>query len=195
MKPRLVLVWCLVSSVVFAESADERARLAGERQAISQRFDQEEQACQQKFATTGCLADVRARRRDALAPLRERELSLADQERQQRAQERRRAVVAKQQAAADQPVELPASVLKLRQSPAPARSASTAAGPRVDDKAAREAEAAQRAQAHARRQADIDADKKRVADRVAARASEGKPVQPLPPLPPASGAPASQPRR
>jgi len=193
MKPRLILVWCLISGVVFAESVDERTWLAGERQAITQRFVQEEQACQQKFATTGCLADVRARRRDALAPLRERELNLADQERQHRAGERRRAVAAKQEAAAERPAEVPVPVLRLRQAPAPARLASAA--PRTDDPAARDAEAAQRAQVHARRQADIDADKQRVADRVAARASQGKPVQPLPPLPPASAALASQPPR
>jgi len=183
MKPLLIAALGLASVASGAEPADERARLAGERQTITQRFDQEEQTCKEKFAATGCLADTRARRREALAPLRERELSLADRERQQRAQERRRAVAAKQQAAADRPAELPAPVLKLRQAPPPARSASAASPPRLVDEGARAAEAAQRAQASGRRQADIDADKKRVADRIAARASEGKPVQPLPPLP------------
>jgi len=135
---------------------------------------------------------VRARRREALAPLRERELSLADQDRQQRAQERRRTLAAKQQEAADRPAALPAPVLKLRQARPPARAASAATAPRADDARAREAEAARRAQAGAQRQAEIEADKRRVADRVAARASEGKPVQPLPPLPALR---ASQPQR
>ena len=183
MKAWLAATLALSGMVTGAPAADERAQLAGERQAITQRFDQEEQACMQKFATTGCLADARARRRDALAPLRERELSLADQERQQRAQERRRTLTAKQQAAADRPAERPAPVLKLRQ-PAPlSRPASAPITQRVVDEAARDAEAVQRAQAFSQRQADIEADKKRVADRVAARASEGKQVQPLPPLP------------
>ena len=190
MRPLLFAALCLANGLACADPGDERTRLAGERQAITQRFDQEEQACRLKFAATGCLADVRARRREALAPLRERELSLADQERQQRGEERRRAVAAKQQAAAAQLVQGPAPVLKLRQPAAPARSASAA--PRMDDPAVREADAAQRAQVNARRLADIEADKKRVADRVAARASEGKPVKPLPRLP-ATG--ASPPQR
>lgn len=197
MKLARLIALCLAGLGAQPQAADERARLAGERQVITQRFDHEEQACRLKFAVTGCLADVRARRRDALAPLRERELGLADHERQQRAQERRRAVAAKQEAAAERPEEVAAPVLGLRQAPAPARlaSASASTAPRMDDRAAGEAEAAQRAQVHARRQADIDANQKRVADRVAARASEGKPVQPLPPLPPPSGPPASQPQR
>jgi hypothetical protein len=183
MKPLLIAALGLASVASGAVPADERARLAAERQTITQRFDQEEQACRVKFATTGCLADTRARRREALSPLRERELSLADRERQQRAQERRRAVAAKQQAAADRPAESPAPMLKLRQAPPPARSASAASPPRLVDEGARAAEAAQRAQASVLRQADIEADKKRVADRIAVRASQGKPVQPLPPLP------------
>ena len=195
MTPLLVAALCLASNLARAQPADERLRLAGERQTITQRFDQEEQACRLRFATTDCLADTRARRREALAPLRERELSLADQDRQHRAQERRRTLAVKQQAAADRPPELPEPVLKLRRTPPPALSASAATAPTVDDRAARVAEAALRAQANARTQADIDAGQKRVADRVAARASEGKPVQPLPPLPAVPSSHASQPRR
>ena len=195
MRPLLYVALCLASGLARAEPADERTRLAAERQAVTQRFDREEQACTQKFATTGCLADVRARRRDALAPLRERELSLADQDRQQRAQQRRRALAANQQAAAERPAQSPAPVLKLRQASPPADPAFAAPTHRSDDQGAREAEAALRAQASARRQADIEAGKKRVADRVAARASEGKPVQPLPPLPAAPASRAGQPVR
>ena len=201
MMPLLVAALCLASSLARAQPADERLRLAGERQTITQRFDQEEQACRLRFASTDCLADTRARRREALAPLRERELGLADQNRERRAQERRRTLAAKQQTAADRPPELPEPVLKLRQTPRPALSASAATAataataPTVDDRAARVAEAALRAQANARTQADIDAGQKRVADRVAARASEGKPVQPLPLLPAVPSSRASQPRR
>lgn len=192
MKLVLATALAIAFGAVGAQVPDERARLAEQRQAVTQRFELEEKACMQKFASTGCLADARARRRDALAPLRERELSLADEERQQRAQERRRALAAKQKAAADRPPEPPAPVLKLRQPTAPAKPASAASPSRAIEPGAREAEAAQRAQAQARRQADIDADRKRVADRVASRASEGKPVQPLPPLPPVPARRASQ---
>ena len=195
MTPLLVTALFLASGLAHAAPADERARLAAERAAVTQRLDQEELACRLRFATSGCLTDVRARRREALASLREREQSLADQDRQQRAQERRRTLAAKQQAAmADRPAALPAPVLKLRQAPPPARPADEAHRSRVDDPGARQAEAALRAQASARRQADIEAGQKRVADRVAARASEGKPVQPLPPLPAAPSSRASQPR-
>ena len=103
----LVAALCLASGLAHAEPADERARLAAERLAVTQRLDQEEQACRLKFATTGCLTDMRARHRQALASLRERELSLADQDRQHRAQERRRTLAAKQQAAADRPPSCP----------------------------------------------------------------------------------------
>lgn len=186
MKPLLIIVLCTASLEAHAQAAGDRERLAAERQAVIQRFDQDAQACLLRFAATGCLADARARRRDALAPLRERELSLADEDRQQRALERRRVVASKQQAAAERAPEMPAPVLKLRQPAPPSRSASASAAvaPRMVDDAARAADAAQRAQASARRQVAIDADRQRVADRVAARASEGKPVQPLPPLPP-----------
>jgi len=179
----LVAMLCLASLAARAEPANERARLEAERQAIAQRFSQEEQACRQRFAITGCLEDVRVRRREALAPVRERELNLADLERQQRAAARRLQVAAKMQAAAGPAAAASDPVPEVRQAPAPGRAASASYPPRVSNDAAREAAAAERARVGARKLAEIEAGKRRVADRVAARASEGKPVQPLPPLP------------
>ncbi len=200
MRRVLIALLCLAAVAVAAgaEPADERVRLAEERQAITQRFAQEEVTCRQRFAATGCLGTAQARRRDALAPLRERELKLADDDRQRRAAERRRVVAAKVQAAAARPAAAPEPVLKLRQVLPAARpssasaSASVLVAPRTSDDTARETDAAQRARASAQRQSQIDAARQRVADRVAARASEGGAAQPLPPLPTRA---ASQPGR
>lgn len=178
-----VAMLCLASLAARAEPADERARLDAERQAITQRFGQEEQVCRQRFAATACLEDVRVRRRDALAPVRERELNLADLDRQQRAAQRRRLVATKMQAAPGPAAAASEPVREVRQAPSPGRPASASLSPRVSNDAAREAAAAERARVGARKLAEIEAGKRRVADRVAARASEGKPVQPLPPLP------------
>ena len=89
----------------------ERARLAAERQALIDGFAQEELACQQRFFVNDCVEDVRRRRREALAPLRARELELDDVERQQRAAERRAAIEAKQREQAARPA--PASAPEL----------------------------------------------------------------------------------
>ena len=84
-----VPTWTLLALVlvvlppVWAE--DERTRIAAERQSLTERFTAEESACRTRFAVNACLDDVRARRRAALAPLRERELRLAEAERQRRA--------------------------------------------------------------------------------------------------------------
>ena len=183
MRPSLVAMLCLAGMAARAEPADERARLDLERQAITQRFGQEEQACRQRFAASGCLEDVRVRRREALALVRERELNLADFDRQQRAAQRRRLVANKMQAAAGPAAAASEPVPEVRQAPSPGRPASASLSPRVSNDAAREAAAAERARVGARKLAEIEAGKRRVADRVGARASEGKPVQPLPPLP------------
>ena len=187
----------VAAAMAVADTGPERAGLAAQRQASSQVFDQEEQACRQRFAANDCANDVRARRRDALAPVRARELRLADQERQQRAAERRRTLADKKHAAAQRPADSPAPtvtpvpvpvpvpVLKVRQLPPPPPHWPTSAAQarKADAAANRQAEAAQRAQATAARQAQLDVNQQRVVQRVAARASQGNVVQPLPPLP------------
>ena len=183
----------VAAAMAVADTGPERAGLAAQRQAISQVFDQEEQACRQRFAANDCANDVRARRRDALAPVRARELRLADQERQQRAAERRRTLADKKHAAAQRPADLPAPtvtpvpvpvpVLKVRQLPPPHWPTSAAQVRKADVAANQQAEAAQRAQATAARQAQLDVNQQRVVQRVAARATQSNAVQPLPPLP------------
>ena len=183
----------VAAAMAVADTGPERAGLAAQRQASSQVFDQEEQACRQRFAANDCANDVRARRRDALAPVRARELRLADQERQQRAAERRRTLADKKHAAAQRPADSPAPtvtpvpvpvpVLKVRQLPPPHWPTSAAQVRKADVAANQQAEAAQRAQATAARQAQLDVNQQRVVQRVAARASQSNAVQPLPPLP------------
>jgi colicin import membrane protein len=166
------LPWCVAL-------AGERASIAAERKALNERYAAEERDCQARFAVTACVEHVRARRRAALAPLRERELQLDDAERQQQAADRRAALAARQQARAERPPPTPAAPPASRPAPAPAGSGAWGKGPRVDP-AARAAEAAQRASAAESRRAQWQANQARVARRQAERAAQGKQAQPLP---------------
>ena len=86
-------LWLAACLPMVATAADsERSRITAERKAMAAQFAAEEKACAERFAVTACVDDVRVRRREALAPLRERELKLDEADRQQRAQERRSAV-------------------------------------------------------------------------------------------------------
>lgn len=62
----------------------ERARLQENRSRVVAVHDKEEAACYRKFAVTACLAEVRVRRREALADLRRQEVSLNDAERKRK---------------------------------------------------------------------------------------------------------------
>lgn len=177
----LLLLACLHLAVLAADG--ERTRIAAERQALLERFAQEERECQQRFAVTACLDDVRSRRRAALAPLRARELQLDDAERQQRAADRRVAIEAKQKAQAARPPPTPAPEVRLRPPPpVPASSAAAASAPRhkTDDAQARAAQAAERAQAAQRRREAAEADRQRIERRLAEREAAGKVAAPLP---------------
>jgi hypothetical protein len=164
----------------------ERARLAAERQALIDGFAQEELACQQRFFVNDCVEDVRRRRREALAPLRARELELDDVERQQRAAERRAAIEAKQREHAARPA--PASAPELSPRPRPAADSASAlpasaalASPQSSAEAqVRAAQAAERARASQRRREEAEAVLERVRRRVAEREASGQAAAPLP---------------
>jgi colicin import membrane protein len=173
-----------------------RQALAAERSSITQGFEAEEADCQSRFAVTGCVADVRARRRDALAPLRERELRLDDQERRERVAQRESDLAAKRQAQPAVPADKPAIEQRLRKSrevagdtPAPHE-----VGPPKAD-TGRAALAAERAKAAAKRSEAALATQAAVAKRLADRAASGKAAAglPLPVVPPASAASAVRP--
>jgi len=77
-----------------------RAEVAAQRAAIEQRFDREQAACQDQFAISSCVEDVRQRRHAALAPLVRREHELAAEERRARATAQTQRVNEREQAAA-----------------------------------------------------------------------------------------------
>ena len=127
---RIVLLCIACLPLLAAADDDERARIAAERQALLQRFAQEEADCQRRFAVTDCVLDVRDRRRAALAPLRARELQLDEAERQRRAAERKAAIEARQRAQAARPPPPPQAPERAPREPAaPAAPESRASSP------------------------------------------------------------------
>ncbi len=87
-----VLAAITASTLSLAQAPDsvaqERARIATERQAAEARFASEEKACNVKFAVTDCVNEARARRREVLADLRRQDISINDAERKRRSSER-----------------------------------------------------------------------------------------------------------
>ncbi len=178
-----------VSSLAWADDAGELARIASQRQVLHERFAEEERACRSRFVVTACLDDVRARQREALAPLRERELRLADEGRQQRAAQRRGDIAAKQQAAQARPAVPPASASRPRQPTPGAPQPPPRPAPHPEDSAARDAQAQARVHAAERRREQAKAAQARVARRLAEQQVRGKAAQALPP-PTAASSPA-----
>lgn len=184
------LAWAVAGSLLGASltvqaASDERAQLAQQRRQLSAAFAEEERACGQRFAVTSCVDDVRSRRREALAPLREREIQIDEAARQQRAAERRSAIEARREAATARPAASAAPPqLRVR---APAHAASRAAPRTPDDSTderAAQAELRQR-QAHQRRE-EAKAAQQRVQRRLEDRATGARQAAPLPVPPPAS---------
>lgn len=203
MKSLLVVVLLTGLPLLAAAMADERTQLAAERRSLGDRFDTEQRDCAKRFAVTACVDDTQARRRAALAPLRERELRLDEAERRQRAAERRAAIGAKLAAAASRPAEAASPtdssaepVVRVRAPPGAASGAVRTPGPKADEagRAAQAAQATQAAQAEQRvreaqaRQHDLQAAQQRIQRRLAQRAARGNQAEPLP-------VPASSPRR
>ena len=183
-----LLVPMLAPLLALAEG-DGRERIGAERQVVELRFAAEQRDCRERFAVTACLDDSRARRRAALAPLRERELRLDDAERRARGDERRAAVAAKQAAAASRPAG--GSSARPAKVPAIAPAAAERASRPRDTGAAQAgqaSEAAQRAQAAQRRRDAARQTQERVARRLAEKAATGKPAEPLPVPGPAASA-------
>jgi hypothetical protein len=185
---RGVLLLVALGLPLAAAAADERGRLVQARQRVEAEFAAEEARCRERFAVAGCLAELRLRRREALAPLRERELELDEAERRERAAQRRRAVEAKQRALAARTADAasaPAPELRTRRAASapqpgaelpPARSASESEA----RERAREAEAARRAAAGERRREQAEATRERIERRRAEREKSDRKPAPLP---------------
>lgn len=69
------------------DSGAELGRLQAQRAREEARYEKEEAACYARFAVTDCLREVRARRRETLALLRQQEVALNDAQRRQKALE------------------------------------------------------------------------------------------------------------
>ncbi len=179
MKPRATflcgVLLLLVAGPLLASQA-ERQQIAAARQSIASDFAAQEQACRQRFAVTDCVEDVRVRRRQALAPWREKELALDAADRQRRADERRAAIQAKAQAASA--ASAPAVVPRARKPPPTPTTALPLAPPSADPALA--AAAAARVKDAAQRKTEAETAQARVARRQAERSREGKAVRPLP---------------
>jgi colicin import membrane protein len=183
----VVLLGALLLGDFALAAQPERAQLRAERNRLSEAFAEQERSCSQQFLVTACLDDARARRRDALTPLRERELRLDEAERQTKAEQRRQAIAAKQALAASQPTARPAPPVRVR-SALPAASAAVREPRQVEpeDRAAAAAIRAREleAQRHLATQAQ-----QRVDRREAERQAAGRKSAPLPtPTPAASAA-------
>ena len=191
-KPLLILLpaWWLAGLPCSSVAADdERARLVQQRRQLSEAFSAEERTCTQRFAVTACVDALRLRRREALAPLRERELQLDEAERVQRAAERRAAIAAKRAAAASAPPAASAAVPELRVRQAAPAASRPAPRPR-DDGEERAAQAEQRQRQTQQRREEAAAAQQRVQRRRDERGASGRKSDALP-VP----APASAPRR
>lgn len=66
----------------------QRDEIKQQREAITADFTREEKLCWQKFAVNACLRDARQQRRQALEPLRQKDLQLNAQERNWRSEQR-----------------------------------------------------------------------------------------------------------
>jgi colicin import membrane protein len=159
--------------------ADERARVEDQRRSLQAQFRADEQACQERFAVNDCVSEVKARRRQALAPLREQELTLDELDRRQRASERRAAIAGKARVMAALP---PASAPAGREPPAAAlpKDASRADNKPAASRASARADAAQRMHAAEARREQARQTQARIAERLADRTNKNQPPQPLP---------------
>lgn len=78
-------VFCQMGQVTMPDTTDAAmAHLQQERQRLEADYALENEQCYQRFAVNNCLADVRLRRRDALANLRRQELATQAAERKQK---------------------------------------------------------------------------------------------------------------
>lgn len=175
----LMLVLALFGAQAANAADSERARITAERKAMADRYAAEEKACVSRFAVTACVDDVRARRREALAPLRAQELSLEEAERQQRARDRLQGIAARQAQVASRPPAPPLTETRVRQPTPPSSSAARAPRPH-DDGQARAAEAERRASQARTQQEEAKAVQQRVERRLAERETQGKKSIPLP---------------
>lgn len=182
----LPLCGLLACAPVRADDREERARIARERGEATQRFQQRQRECEQRFAVTACVDEARAEHRQALLRLRGQESVLDEAERKRRAAQRMAAIREKVSAeaardASPRPARpAPAmNVVTPRAKPAaPSAASRPASAASAPDRSAQEARSRERFE---RRQREAQAHRDQAARRQAERASGAKAV--VPPLP------------
>jgi hypothetical protein len=177
----LLALSCGAQAAEPASALAERERIQRERAAVEARYEQTEADCRKRFAVSGCLAQAQAQRREALAALRQSELTLDDARRKAEAEENERRLAAKRAEALARPPPQP------RAASAPLAAATIASSPVPSERARRlsktsddAAEAAARVVAQQRRASEAAAHRKEVEQRNAERAARGKQSTPLP---------------
>jgi colicin import membrane protein len=93
--------------------ADERQQIAQERTRADFDFRQEEQKCLQRFVVTPCVEEARRKHRGVLSDLRQREISLDEELRKQRAAARL-PPVDEQPANSDHPERTPQPIVEIK---------------------------------------------------------------------------------
>jgi hypothetical protein len=174
----------LAASTDADTAAAQRQAIRQERAAVEARFQQGEAQCKQRFAVSGCVADLQTQRRRELAALRERELVLDEAQRKADAEANARRLQAKRDAAQDRPPPQARAQTAAAAGSAPASSASSSASSErarrrsktADDAAA----AAARVVAQERHASEAAAHRQAVEQRNVERAAKGKKSTPLP---------------
>jgi membrane protein involved in colicin uptake len=128
----------------------ERQRIDRERAQVETAAREAEAACARQFVITACVERTRAERRDRLRQLDRQRVILDEAQRKQRAADRRTAIRARQDAAANTP---PAVETRAREPRAPQATAPATAAPSPPDRAQAHAKAASDAEQAARRRA------------------------------------------
>lgn len=189
----LLLVAVLLSGVAAAQPAT-RAEVAAQRAAVEQRFEREKAECEERFAVSPCLEDVRQRRQAALAPLVRHEHELAAEERRARALAQTQRVKERELAAAQEEGQRRQQLLAAPPAEPPAVPASHVTRARNPEAAARERDkAASQAQAQAaerrdRAQQRQERMRERVTENESRQKHRGKPPAAPLPVPGASAA-------
>jgi hypothetical protein len=195
MSPLLILLAAAAASAPPPPAT--RAEVAAQRVAVEQRFARESADCEQRFAVSPCLEDLRKRRQEALAPLIRHEHRLAAEERLARAAAQTQRVKERELAAVQEQGQRGQRLVAQPTPAPPASSASPSTRARDPEVAERErrqavlkaeAEAAQRRERAQERERRM---RQRIAENEARQKSRGQPAAPLPlpaPLAGASGA-------
>lgn len=169
--------------------AQERARIAAERQAAESAYADRVRECQGRFAVTPCIEEARAARREKMIALRRQQALLDEAQRKQRAAERMAAIRDKVSAEETRKSQ-PATEPRAREAPmrivAPraGRVASAPVPPASAASAARSAAEERKRARYEARQREAQAHREDAQRRAAERAASGK--KPSAPLPPAS---------